>query len=195
MDYIWGETSAPNSVIVSGGQNKERVCALIPFVDKAQAEDIPVIVLHTGNADLESMIQKYSRISELVSGKCFFYDVFRGMPSDDIAFLLYETMPSDSATPAAESLLRALIEVLLLTDGKITLHNLSSFPLITLKSKIVVQAPVHLRARWATHLFYIQLYCLILVIPIQQECCKSLTWSCNSLLNVNGADVCQGRYL
>ena len=32
--------------------------------------------------------------------------------------------------------MRALIEVLLLTDGKITLQNLASFPLITLKGKI-----------------------------------------------------------
>lgn len=136
LDYIWGETNTPGSVIVSGGQNKERVCALIPFVHKAQAENIPVIALHTGNADLEHMIQNHSRAVEFVSRKGFFYDVFRGMPVDDIAFLLYETMPSDTATPAAESLLRALIEVLLLTDGKITLHNLAAFPLITLKSKI-----------------------------------------------------------
>lgn len=136
LDYIWGETSTPNSVIVSGGQNKERVCALIPFVHKAQAENIPVIVLHTGNTDLERMIQNHSRDFEFISRKGFFYDVFRGMPVDDIAFLLYETMPKDTATPAAESLLRALIEVLLLTDGKVTLHNLAAFPLITLKSKI-----------------------------------------------------------
>lgn len=136
LDYIWGETNTPGSVIVSGGQSKERVCALIPFVHKAQTENIPVIALHTGNADLEHMIQNHSRAVEFVSRKGFFYDVFRGMPVDDIAFLLYETMPSDTATPAAESLLRALIEVLLLTDGKITLHNLAVFPLITLKSKI-----------------------------------------------------------
>ncbi|MDO4155954.1 MAG: hypothetical protein Q4D37_04125 [Oscillospiraceae bacterium] len=136
LDYIWGETNTPGSVIVSGGQSKERVCALIPFVHKAQTENIPVIALHTGNADLEHMIQNHSRAVEFVSRKGFFYDVFRGMPVDDIAFLLYETMPSDTATPAAESLLRALIEVLLLTDGKITLHNLAAFPLITLKSKI-----------------------------------------------------------
>lgn len=136
LDYIWGETNIPNSVIVSGGQNRERVCALIPFVHKAQAENIPVFALHTGNADLEQMIQNHSRTTEFISRKGLFYDVFRGMPVDDIAFLLYETMPSDTATPAAESLLRALIEVLLLTDGKITLHNLAAFPLITLKSKI-----------------------------------------------------------
>ena len=136
LDYIWGETSTPNSVIVSGGQNKKRVCALIPFVHKAQAENIPVIALHTGNADLEHMIQNHSRVAEFISRKGVFYDVFRGMPVDDIAFLLYETMPNDTATPAAESLLRALIEVLLLTDGKITLHNLATFPLITLKGKI-----------------------------------------------------------
>ena len=136
LDYIWGETDTPNSVIVSGGQNKERVCALIPFVHKAQAKNIPVIALHTGNADLEHMMQNHSRAAEFISRKGAFYDVFRSMPVDDIVFLLYETMPSGTATPAAESLLRALIEVLLLTDGKITLQNLASFPLITLKGKI-----------------------------------------------------------
>lgn len=136
LDYIWGESNTPNSMIVSGGQNKERVCALIPFVHKAQVENIPVIALHTGNSDLEQMIRNHSRSYEFISRKNCYYDVFRGMPSDDIAFLLYETMPSDFATPAAESLMRALIEVLLLTEGKINLHNLAAFPLITLKNKI-----------------------------------------------------------
>ena len=82
------------------------------------------------------MMQNHSRAAEFISRKGAFYDVFRSMPVDDIVFLLYETMPSGTATPAAESLLRALIEVLLLTDGKITLQNLASFPLITLKGKI-----------------------------------------------------------
>lgn len=136
LDYIWGESDNPTSVIVSGGQNKERVLALIPFVHKAQAENTPVIVLHTGNNELQQMIKNHSRDYEFISRKDCFYDVFRGLPVDDIAFLLYETMPKDTATPAAESLLRALIEVLLLTDGKITLQNLSAFPLILLKVKI-----------------------------------------------------------
>ena len=136
LDYIWGESDNPTSVIVSGGQNKERVLALIPFVHKAQAENTSVIVLHTGNNDLQQMIKNHSRDYEFISRKDCFYDVFRGLPVDDIAFLLYETMPKDTATPAAESLLRALIEVLLLTDGKITLQNLSAFPLISLKVKI-----------------------------------------------------------
>lgn len=136
LDYIWGDNNTPNSTIVSGGQNKERVCSLIPFIHKAQAENIPVIVLHTGNSELERMILNHSRAIELISKKDCFYDVFRGMPVDDIAFLLFETMPEETATPAAESLLRALIEVLLLTDGKITLQNMAAFPLITLKNQI-----------------------------------------------------------
>lgn len=136
LDYIWGESDDPTSMIVSGGQNKERVCALIPFVHKAQVENIPVIALHSGNNDLLQMIKNHSRDYEFISRRDCFYDVFRGLPVDDIAFLLYETMPKDTATPAAESLLRALIEVSLLTDGKITVQNLSSFPLISLKSKI-----------------------------------------------------------
>ena len=138
LDYIWGENNTPNSVIVSGGMNKERVCALIPFVHKAQTENIPVIAIHTGNNELEKMIQNHSRDYEFISHRGCFYDVFRGMPVDDIVFLLYETMPTETATPAAESLLRALIEVLLRTDGKITLHNLASFHLSTLKNKIDV---------------------------------------------------------
>lgn len=136
LDYIWGESNTPSSVVISGGRNSERVCALIPFVHKAQSENIPVIILHPGNRELEQMVLKHSRDYEFVSRKDCYYDVFRGMPVDDIAFLLYETMPTDSASPAAESLLRALIEVLLLTDGKITLSNLAGFPLISLKSKI-----------------------------------------------------------
>ena len=136
LDFIWGETQTPTSVIVSGGRNSDRVCALIPFVHKAQAENMPVIALHSGNSELEKMMLNHSRDCEFISRKYCYYDVFRGMPADDIAYLLYETMPEDAATPAAESLLRALIEVLLLTEGKITLHNLASFPLITLKNKI-----------------------------------------------------------
>ena len=136
LDFIWGETQTPTSVIVSGGRNSDRVCALIPFVHKAQAENMPVIALHSGNSELEKMMLNHSRDCEFISRKHCYYDVFRGMPADDIAYLLYETMPEDAATPAAESLLRALIEVLLLTEGKITLHNLASFPLITLKNKI-----------------------------------------------------------
>ena len=136
LDYIWGRTNIPNNIIVSGGQNKDRVCALIPFVHKAQTENIPVIAIHTNNLELEQMIQKHSKGYEIISQNNCFYDVFRGMPVDDIAFLLYETMPENEATPAAESLLRALIEILLLVDGKITVHNLAQFPLITLKNKI-----------------------------------------------------------
>lgn len=136
LDYIWGETNTPNNMIVSGGKNTERVCALIPFIHKSQTENIPVVVLHTGNKELEKMICGHSRGLESISHQGCFYDAFRGMPVDDIAFLLYETMPKDIATPAAESLLRALIEVLLLTDGNITLHNLAGFPLITLKGQI-----------------------------------------------------------
>lgn len=136
LDFIWGDTNAPGSVVISGGQNRERVCALIPFVHKAQTENMPVIALHAGNADLEQMLLNHSRDCEFISRKGCFYDVFRGMPVDDIAFLLYETMPEDTASPAAESLLRALIEVLLITDGKITLSTLAAFPLVSLKNRI-----------------------------------------------------------
>lgn len=136
LDYIWGESDEPEGIIVSGGQPIDRVCSLIPFVHKAQAKVIPVIVLHTGNADLEKMIQNHSRDCEFISRKDTYYDVFRGLPVEDIAYLLYETMPQDSTNPAAESLLHALLEILSRTSGNITIQSLAAFPLLSLKTQI-----------------------------------------------------------
>lgn len=136
LDFIWGTTDSPNSMIVSGGKNEDRVCALIPFVHKAQSEETTVIVFHSGNRELEEMIKNHSRDFEIISRSNSYYDTFRGMPVDDIAYLLYESMPDDVASPAAESLIRALLEVLLITEGKITLQTLSTFPIINLKKTI-----------------------------------------------------------
>ena len=136
LDYIWGESEEPEGIIVSGGQPSDRACALIPFVHKAQVKEIPVVVLHTGDADLEQMIPNHSRIYEFISRKDTYYDVFRGLPVEDIAYLLYETMPQDSTTPAAESLFHALLEVLSRTSGNITIQSLAAFPLLSLKAKI-----------------------------------------------------------
>lgn len=136
LDYIWGENDDPEGIIVSGGQNNERVSALIPFVHKIQAKGIPFFVLHSGNSALEKMVCSHSTDCEIISAKGTFYDVFRGMPVDDIAYLLYESMPDDQATPAAESLLRALIEVLLRSIGNVTLSNLAAYPIMSLKTDI-----------------------------------------------------------
>ena len=58
LDYIWGESEEPEGIIVSGGRPSDRVCALIPFVHKAQVKEIPVVALHTGNADLEQELKQ-----------------------------------------------------------------------------------------------------------------------------------------
>lgn len=136
LDYIWGDPKTLDSIIVSGGQSSERVCSLIPFVYKAQSNNIPVFVLHSGNQNLENMIINNSVDSELISRGKFYYDVFRGLPVDDMAYLLYETMPKDTAKPAAESLFRALLEVLLLKTDRITINSLASYSLISLKKDI-----------------------------------------------------------
>lgn len=136
LDYIWGESDNPEGIIVSGGQTSERVCALIPFVHKAQARGLPIIVLHTGNNELNRMLYEHSRCIEFVSKDSMYYDVFRGLPVEDIAYLLYETMPENDSSPAAEALLHSLLEVLSRTTGKISIQSLAAFPLLSLKSKI-----------------------------------------------------------
>lgn len=136
VDYIWGETDGPESSIVSGGGNSERVRALMPFVHKSQQEGIPLIALHRGNHELETMISGHSSACELISRDSFYYDVFRGMPVEDMAYLLYETIPDDNASPAAEALLRSLLEVVLRTNGTVTFQNLAAFPLPDLNDKL-----------------------------------------------------------
>ena len=136
QDYIWGNGDMPEVSIVSGGDNNARVMALIPFIHKAQQESIAVVVLHTGNNDLESVIQTHSVDCEFISKNDSYLDVFRGMPVDDIVSLLYELMQEHGATSATESFLRALIEVILCKSGNVTINNMAKFPFVNLKNEI-----------------------------------------------------------
>lgn len=133
IDFIWGESKDPEGAVVSGGSNDARVRALMPFVHKSQQENIPLIAIHNGNRELEAMINEHSIDCGFISRGQLYYDVFRGMPVDDMAFLLYESMPEDSASPSAEALLHALLEVVLRTKGAVTFQNLAAFPLPDLK--------------------------------------------------------------
>jgi hypothetical protein len=60
------------------------------------------------------------------------------MPVEDMAYLLYETMPEGDASPAAEALLHSLLEVVLRTQGTVSFQNLAAFPLPDLKDKLDV---------------------------------------------------------
>ena len=99
LDYIWGSDAMPTGQVVSGGDSADRVKALLPFVYKSQKEGIPLIALHTGNRDLTAMLGANSVAAEYIERGQAYYDVFRGMPVDDIAYLLYETMPAGESSP------------------------------------------------------------------------------------------------
>lgn len=138
LDYIWGQGDATESLVISGGNNDERIKALIPFIYRAQTSSNlqPIVILYSGNQPLKNMISKYSREVGFIDKNELYYDVFRGMPTDDIATLLYDTIPEGLATPVAESLLRAAVEVLLRTDGAVNLHNLGTLQLNQLETTI-----------------------------------------------------------
>ena len=136
IDYIWGDNKIPEGIVVSGGQSDARIRALMPFVRKSQIEDIPLIALHIGNRDLETMIAANSRDHEFISQGQLYYDVFRGMPVEDMSTLLYATIPGNSANPNAEALLHALLEVVLRKHGAVTFQNISAFPLVDLKDTL-----------------------------------------------------------
>jgi len=136
LDYIWSESNEPEGTIVSGGQNESRIRALMPFIRKSQNSGIPVIAIHTGNRNLEMMLEDESGDHEFISRSGYYYDVFRGMPVEDMAYLLYGTMPEERAIPAAEALIRALLEMVLRTRGAVTFQSLAAFPLADLKDNL-----------------------------------------------------------
>ncbi len=136
LDFIWGEAEYPEGEVVSGGDTVDRVAALMPFVHKSQQEGLPMIAMYSGNRELANMINDHSVAAEFITRSQAYYDVFRGMPVDDIVYLLYETIPEDDRNPAAESLLRALVEVVLHKKGTITIHDLAAFPIVNLKDEL-----------------------------------------------------------
>ena len=130
MDFIYGETEEPENIIVSGGKSNERVRALIPFIHKCQQNKIPVIALHSSNQELENMLINHSTALEIISQRDFYYDGFRALPVEDMAYLLFETMPEDTS-PSAQSVLRALLEIII-RKGHVDFQTLAAFPLIKL---------------------------------------------------------------
>ena len=106
IDFIWGDSAGPENTIVSGGRPDERVRALMPFVRKSQQAGTPVIALHSGNRELEGTVRDNSVVYEFISQRELYYDGFRALPVEDMAYLLFETMPEGS-NPGAESVLRS----------------------------------------------------------------------------------------
>ena len=134
LDFIWGETDQPENALVSGGTPGERSLAIMPFVHKCQQKGIPVVAIHAGNAHLENMLVDHSVVCELISRKDLYYDVFRSLPVDDIAHILYETI--EDASPNVSVLLSALLEVVLRLEGNVTIQNLAAFPLVKFLDKL-----------------------------------------------------------
>lgn len=128
LDFIWGEDNKVESIVVSGGQQELRAKALIPFIHKAQSEGIPIIALSDGNKYLNDSIMGNSVFCEKVGTRDFYYDIFRGVPVDDIAEIIYRTMPEDTK-PAAEALLRSLINIVLLKHGTVNFDLMARYPL------------------------------------------------------------------
>ena len=136
LDYIYGMCDDPEGVIVSGGTNDERMVALVPFIYKAQNKGLPIFVIHSGNSALESYVTNWCQYIDVISQRGNYYDAFRGLPTEDIAFLLYESMPDELAVPAAESLIHAVVEVIDRLGRDITAKSLADFPLLNLQTQL-----------------------------------------------------------
>ena len=130
--FVYGSNDDPEGTIVSGGANEDRVAALIPFVVKAREAGMPMIAIHYGNTKLERMLAVWANDYEIVSRNQCVYDAFRGMPPEDIAYVLYQSMPENMATPAAATLLQAVTEIMAYTDDNTDLETLSRFPILSI---------------------------------------------------------------
>lgn len=136
LDFIWGENDNLEGLIISGGTDSARINALMPFVRKSQLAKIPVLVLYTGNEELERMLINNSHTCEIVNGGDFYYDPFRGIGTRELANLLYESMPEGTSSPNAVPLFNALLDVILLKNMKLNFENVASFPLNRLMDEL-----------------------------------------------------------
>lgn len=134
--FVYGSTDDPEGTIVSGGSPGDRVAALVPFVVKAREAGLPLIALHYGNTRLEKMLSFWSNDCEMVSRQFCFYDAFRGMPPEDIAHILFQSMPENLATPAAYTLLQAVTEIMAYTENNTDLETLAKFPILSIGSTL-----------------------------------------------------------
>jgi len=136
LDFIWGESKSVENIIISGGTADERSRAILPFICKNQQTGIPIIILHIGDQILSDAIKDYCVSLEEITKNGVYYDVFRMMSSEDIAFLLYESIPKEISNPKMELLLRAIVEVLLRSESKVTFQNLANFPIANFMDKL-----------------------------------------------------------
>ena len=127
LDYIWGETDGPETVVVSGGSSADRSAALLPFVRKAQISNVPVVVIHSGDDDLMSMVDTNSVMHERIGKGHLAYDPFRGMTSEAIAMMLCDSMDDASRSYEAESLLRALSSMMGYLHGATDIHEMAAY--------------------------------------------------------------------
>ncbi|MCL2526774.1 MAG: hypothetical protein FWE42_00030 [Defluviitaleaceae bacterium] len=127
LDFVWGENDNIESSVISGGQPDERSRALLPFVHKCILSKTPILALHASNNALITMLEDNVGVCESVSRTGLYYDVFRTMPVEDMAHILYETM--DSTGPSVSPLIRALLETVIRKEGNVSLHNLAAFPI------------------------------------------------------------------
>ncbi len=128
LDYIYPEDETLGNLIISGGTDRERSKAFMPFIMEAQKNNIPVIAIHNNNHELEKILQGYSHEVQIISqgNRNLYFNIFGGLKTDDIVRLLVKSL-DDEPEHGFESLLRALIEFMLLRDGTISLHNMAAF--------------------------------------------------------------------
>ena len=136
LDYIRGSSKLPESIVISGGKRKDRCRALIHFLEKSQANKIPVVIIHSSDSALEAMIAKNFKVHEIISATGTYCDIFAGLVPDDIVRLIHDTIGKDNAKDGTESLLRALVNVVLTRRPDAGIEDIASFPLGKLREGI-----------------------------------------------------------
>jgi hypothetical protein len=112
---------------LSGGDDIWRAEALLPFVQKALAADLPIIAIHCSNAHMDRMIGFAAGTVESISANGKHYDPIRGMVPEDAAHLLHAAMGA-SAPMEAWQVLSASLAALSASGSPMTIGNLASFP-------------------------------------------------------------------
>ena len=126
---LTGNASAYNVVISGGKDNYIRNKSLITIIEDVHSHNIPIIILHCSNTDLEQKLVTLpayrSNKVKFINGISHNYGVFSGMNSLEISDLIFSSMPDKYKNSlSSRNFIRIMSEMIILQNLTPTLHHM-----------------------------------------------------------------------
>jgi hypothetical protein len=140
IDGFFLPNSPTVNVVISGGDSKIRSQTVNAIADAACANNMPVVVLHESNRELEAMLQMTFANSgrlAMINRSNPLYDPFVGLTDNEISKLVMESAPKDfDIKPNAKYYIDGMIAYIRAVNKKPSLNAFAKCPHSALFNKV-----------------------------------------------------------